>query len=111
MIIFNAPVDREAPNDLIALTPTACAVMQDVFFVSEDNPDLVMRLVAMDKEAQPPTLGIVLDFGLRESDVLIQWDKLRIVVDAQSLPYIQGMTIDFAGEFMATRQDRGDAKR
>ncbi len=88
----------ETPS-VIALTPVASAKVRELL-VSEGNPDLALRVYVAGGGCSGLQYGMALDDSMLEGDTLIEYDDIRVLVDAESIGFMVGAEIDYVDSLM-----------
>lgn len=81
------------PNQL-EFTPQAAAKVAELI-VEEGNPDLKLRLYVTGGGCSGFSYGFAFDDQVAEDDTLIVTENVALVVDAMSLQYVLGASVDF----------------
>ena len=88
--------DRSAsPAPRVNITPAARGQLSAVF--ARQAEAVALRVLVKNPGGAPPQYDMALEpaGSLRAGDTVIEVDGLRIVVDAESLPGVDGATVDF----------------
>lgn len=85
-------------TDLVTLTPTASAKVRELL-EAEGNPDLALRVYVAGGGCSGLQYGMALDDPM-EGDVSINADGIRVVIDPESLRFIEGSQIDYVDGLM-----------
>lgn len=85
---------QETSTNMIDITPEALEQLREVL-AQEGNPNLALRVFVEGNRA-----AMALDDTEHQDDVVTHFDGLRVLVDAQSAPYLIGATIGFANTLM-----------
>lgn len=67
---------------------------------AEQNPDLFLRIGVLQGGCSGFTYAMGFDQEMREGDRTFEQQGIKIVVDADSLPYINGLEIDYKESMM-----------
>lgn len=89
-------LEREltATETLLSITPTAQEQLKAILD-EEKNPAVSLRVFVQGSSA-----GMVLDDVVREDDLVMDFDGLRVLVDYQSAPHLTGAVIGFQNTLM-----------
>ncbi len=88
----------EAPS-VITLTPVASAKVRELL-VSEGNPELALRVYVAGGGCSGLQYGMALDDSMLEGDTLIEYEDIRVLVDAESIGFMVGAEIDYVDSLM-----------
>lgn len=66
----------------------------------QPHPDLVCRLGVQPGGCCEFTYTMGFDQTIHPDDQILETDQLRVIVDAQSLNYINGLTLDYSEDLM-----------
>ncbi len=80
---------------MITVTPSAAAQIKDIM-AQEKKDGLSLRLF-LDTRGGGPQYGLGFDDQVREGDLEVESEGLKILIDPASAPYVAGSEIDFAG--------------
>ena len=81
------------------MTPVASAKVRDLL-VEQDNPDLALRVYVAGGGCSGLQYGMALDDSMMEGDTLVELDGIRVVIDSESLSFIDGSQIDYVDSLM-----------
>lgn len=90
----------DGTEKLIRLTPAAAAEIKRLIAQQEDSEGLMLRIGVEGGGCSGLSYRMVFDRRVGEFDHTIDYNGLTVVVDAKSLVYIQGTTIDFSSEIL-----------
>ena len=79
---------------MITITESAKIKILDLF-AEEGNPDLCLRTFVQGGGCSGMSYGFTFDEIMNEDDFEIPLDKFRVLVDAMSMQYLQGASIDY----------------
>lgn len=65
-----------------------------------NDPDLLFRLDIQPSACLPLSYVMTFDTVLRPSDELFSCSGIQVVIDAQSLPAVKGLTLDYSEDLM-----------
>ncbi len=80
---------------MITVTPSAAAQIKEIM-AQEKKDGLSLRLF-LDTRGGGAQYGLGFDDQVREGDLEVESEGLKILVDPMSAPYVTGSEIDFAG--------------
>lgn len=86
-------------TDLVTMTPTASSKVRELL-EAEGNPELALRVYVAGGGCSGLQYGMALDDSVMEDDTLVERDGIRVVVDAESLGFIEGAEIDYVDSLM-----------
>lgn len=92
----NTPVAEDA----IYLTPAAVAEVKRLLAGQEDGDGLMLRVSVQGGGCSGLSYDMNFDRIQGEFDSVFEFDGLKVVVDAKSILYIGGTTIDFTKELL-----------
>ena len=84
---------------MITLTESAVAKLKDIL-AEEANPAAKLRVFVQGGGCSGFQYGFTFDDQQNEDDFDITCDDVKVVVDAMSMQYLQGSTIDFKDDLM-----------
>jgi iron-sulfur cluster assembly accessory protein len=84
--------------DMIELTPVAAQKLNEIR--AGDAAHAVLRVYVKGKSCCGYAYGLALDEAAAAEDTVVERDGITIAVDPQSLPFVQGATIDHIDELM-----------
>ena len=79
---------------MITITESAKTKILDLL-AEEGNPDLKLRTFVQGGGCSGFSYGFTFDEIMNEDDFEIPLDKFRVLVDAMSMQYLQGASIDY----------------
>src|ERR671933_1019364 len=86
-------------SDLVTMTPVAAAKVRELL-QAEGNPELALRVYVAGGGCSGLQYGMALDDGMIEGDTLVEYDGIRVLIDAESIGFIQGCEIDYVDSLM-----------
>src|SRR5947209_5058079 len=86
-------------TDLVTMTPMASSKVRELL-EAEGNPELALRVYVAGGGCSGLQYGMALDDSVMEDDTLVERDGIRVVVDAESLGFIEGAEIDYVDSLM-----------
>ena len=86
---------------MITITDTAREKIKDILY-DEGNPNLGLRTFVQGGGCSGFTYGFTLDEIQNEDDFVVPLDEFRLLVDAMSMQYLTGATIDYKEELMGS---------
>ena len=87
--------------DQIEITNSAILKIADIL-AEENNPKIMLRTFVQGGGCSGFSYGFTLDEEQNEDDFLIKKPGITILVDAMSMQYLQGATIDYKEEIMGS---------
>lgn len=85
---------NQTDTELINLTPAALNIVKDM--IAERNlEDFALRLFISGGGCSGYRYGMALDNNIRENDLSVDFDNVKVVVDEVSIDYLRGATIDY----------------
>ena len=79
---------------MITITESAKIKILDLF-AEEGNPDLKLRTFVQGGGCSGMTYGFTFDEIMNEDDFEIPLDEFKVLIDAMSMQYLQGASIDY----------------
>lgn len=79
---------------MINLTESACNAVKK-FIEGSDKPVEGLRISVQGGGCSGFQYGLALEESISENDVIIDSEGLKVVVDPESAPLLQGITVDF----------------
>jgi iron-sulfur cluster assembly protein len=89
---------EEISTQTISLTPAAAKAVSDVIAERKLEGYALRVFLAGNSCCSGVSFGMALDNNVRDDDRVFDADDLKIVVDAVSLDYLQGASIDFVND-------------
>jgi iron-sulfur cluster assembly accessory protein len=90
----NVMSDVNTKPDVVTITPTA--VEKVLALIAErELEDHALRIFVAGATCSGIQYGLAFDKDPREDDTTVAVNGLKVVVDPQSLPFVQGLSIDF----------------
>src|SRR5919197_6566074 len=86
-------------SDLVTMTPVAAAKVRELLR-AEGNPELALRVYVAGGGCSGLQYGMALDDSVMEGDSVVEFDRIRVPVDTESLGFIQGSAADYADSLM-----------
>lgn len=86
-------------SDLVTLTSTASAKVRELL-ETEGNPDLALRVYVAGGGCSGLQYGMALDDSMMDDDTLVEHEGIRVIVDSESLGFIEGAQIDYVDSLM-----------
>ena len=87
---------------MIEITEAAKNKIKDILY-EESNPKIALRTFVQGGGCSGFSYGFTLDEEQNEDDFEIPLDEFRILVDAMSMQYLQGASIDYKEELMGSQ--------
>ncbi len=85
---------RRKFSNMITITESAKTKILDLL-AEEGNPDLKLRTFVQGGGCSGFSYGFTFDEIMNEDDFEIPLDEFRVLVDAMSMQYLQGASIDY----------------
>ena len=85
----------------IEITESAIAKIADIL-AEENNPALKLRTFVQGGGCSGFQYGFTLDEEVTEDDFVIEKPGMTVLIDAMSMQYLQGATIDYKEEIMGS---------
>ena len=86
---------------MITISESAKAKIKDILY-EEGNPELSLRTFVQGGGCSGFSYGFTLDSEVAEDDFEFPLDEFKLLVDAMSMQYLQGSTIDYKEELMGS---------
>ena len=87
---------------MIEITESAKSKIIDLL-IDENNPKLALRTFVQGGGCAGFSYGFTFDEEVNEDDFEIPLDTFKVLVDAMSMQYLQGATIDYKEELMGSQ--------
>lgn len=87
---------------MIEITDAAKNKIKDILY-DEGNPKIALRTFVQGGGCSGFSYGFTLDEEQNEDDFEIVLDEFRVLVDAMSMQYLQGASIDYKEELMGSQ--------
>ena len=84
---------------MITITESAKTKILDLL-AEENNPDLFLRTFVQGGGCSGMSYGFTFDEIINEDDFQMPMAESKILIDAMSMQYLTGATIDYKGSFM-----------
>lgn len=84
---------------MITLTESAVEKLRELF-AEENNPNLKLRVFVQGGGCSGFSYGFSFEEDQNEDDFDFVFDEIQVLVDAMSMQYLEGATIDYKEEFM-----------
>jgi len=84
---------------VVTLTPVASAKVRELL-EDEGNPELALRVYVAGGGCSGLQYGMALDDSMLEGDTLVQYDDIRVLIDAESIGFLEGSEIDYMDSLM-----------
>jgi iron-sulfur cluster insertion protein len=86
---------------MITISESAKAKIKDLL-LEENNPLLALRTFIQGGGCSGFSYGFTFDEAVNDDDFEVPVDEFKILVDAMSMQYLQGATIDYKEELMGS---------
>lgn len=83
---------------MITLTDTAAAKVRE-FMIAKDREDLALRIYISKGGCSGFSYGMALD-SANEDDQLYEMGDVKVVIDPESAPYLEGIEVDYTHSLM-----------
>ena len=87
---------------MIDITESAKNKIKDILY-DEGNPKMSLRTVVQGGGCSGFSYGFTLDEEQNEDDFEIVLDEFKVLIDAMSMQYLQGASIDYKEELMGSQ--------
>ncbi len=87
---------------MIEITDAAKNKIKDILY-EEGNPKIALRTFVQGGGCSGFSYGFTLDEEQNEDDFEIPLDEFRVLIDAMSMQYLQGASIDYKEELMGSQ--------
>jgi iron-sulfur cluster insertion protein len=87
---------------MIDITKSAKNKIKDLLY-EEGNPNLSLRTFVQGGGCSGFSYGFTFDEIKNEDDFEIPLDEFKVLIDAMSMQYLQGASIDYKEEFMGSQ--------
>jgi iron-sulfur cluster insertion protein len=87
---------------MIEITESAKNKIKDILY-DEGNPKMSLRTFVQGGGCSGFSYGFTLDEEQNEDDFEIVLDEFKVLVDAMSMQYLQGASIDYKEELMGSQ--------
>jgi iron-sulfur cluster insertion protein len=84
---------------MITISDSAKEKIKDLLY-EEGNPNLALRTFVQGGGCSGFSYGFTFDEVINEDDFEVPIDEFKVLVDAMSMQYLQGATIDYKEELM-----------
>lgn len=91
----------EQTSEAIILTPSAVTEVKRIIAGEADNQGLMLRVGVQGGGCSGLTYIMAFEKNKTEYDRTFNFDDLTVVIDAKSLMYLGGTTIDFSKEILS----------
>lgn len=91
--------EQVTEEQFITITPAALGKIRDLL-VQREIPDHALRVFVTGGGCSGLSYGMAFENNFQEFDTLIEVQGVKLVVDATSILYIKGSTIDFVDSLM-----------
>ncbi len=89
-----------AQEQVVTLTAKASEMVRGILAkASEENDNLALRVYVSGGGCSGLQYGMALDEAM-EDDTIVAYDGIRVVIDADSLAFVQGSEIDYVDSLM-----------
>jgi iron-sulfur cluster assembly protein len=80
---------------MLTLTPSAQAKMKEVLAAQENGDRLGVRIKITGQTCHGFAYSILIEFGERHQDTVLDLEGLKVYIDYLSMPHLQNATIDY----------------
>lgn len=87
---------------MITITESAKTKIQDLLF-EEGNPDLFLRTFVQGGGCSGMSYGFTFDEIMNEDDFEVPLEHFKVLVDAMSMQYLQGATVDYKEDIQGSQ--------
>ena len=87
---------------MITITESAKTKIQDLLF-EEGNPDLFLRTFVQGGGCSGMSYGFTFDEIINEDDFEVPLEHFKVLVDAMSMQYLQGATVDYKEDIQGSQ--------
>lgn len=87
---------------MITISPSALVKIQDLL-TEENDPKLALRTFVQGGGCSGFSYGFTFDSEQNEDDFVVPVGTWKLLVDAMSMQYLQGATIDYVEELMGSQ--------
>ncbi len=94
-------MSNQVLTEAVLLTPTAVQAVRDIF-AERKLEGYALRVYVAGRTCSGLQYGMALDNKPRETDFTFETDGIKVLVDEQSIVYMQGATIDFVNDERGT---------
>lgn len=92
--------NTNAMEETIYLTPAAVSEVKRLIHEENDSDNLLLRVGVQGGGCSGLSYSMSFDTIVDEFDKVMEFDGLKVVVDAKSLLYMSGTTIDYTKEML-----------
>ena len=93
---------RRKFQSMITITESAKTKILDLF-AEEGNPDLCLRTFVQGGGCSGMSYGFTFDEIMNEDDFEIPLEKTKILIDAMSMQYLTGATVDYKEDIQGSQ--------
>ena len=86
-------------TSVVTLTAAASAKIRELV-EAEGNPELALRVYVAGGGCSGLQYGMALDDSKLEDDTLIEYDGIRVLIDGESIGFLQGSEVDYVDSLM-----------
>lgn len=87
---------------MITITESAKTKIQDLL-LEEGNPDLFLRTFVQGGGCSGMSYGFTFDEIMNEDDFEVPIENFKVLVDAMSMQYLQGATVDYKEDIQGSQ--------
>lgn len=87
---------------MITITESAKTKIQDLL-LEEGNPDLFLRTFVQGGGCSGMSYGFTFDEIMNEDDFEVPVENFKVLVDAMSMQYLQGATVDYKEDIQGSQ--------
>lgn len=94
-------VAEKTTSQAVTLTPEAAEAVQSLFASRElDADQYALRVFVQDGGCSGYQYGMALDKNLHDDDQAFESEGVSVIIDGQSIQYLEGSTIDYHQDVM-----------
>src|SRR6266536_4876505 len=97
--ITNAPLPKDEPTSMIEITDSAATKIKDLL-TEQGKGDHALRVFVRGMSCSGPAYGMALDNEPRPDDRVAEVNGVKLLVDPQSAPYLEGAQVDYVDSLM-----------
>jgi iron-sulfur cluster assembly protein len=99
-VLFQPEVEAMASDEaIVTVSPSAVAVIKNLL-IQREIPNHALRVFVAGGGCSGMSYGMAFESNIQEYDTLVEVEGVKIVVDATSMMYIRGASIDYVDSLM-----------